>query len=124
RRIYWKLGVTYGTSSQQLKEICEGIKGYVSSHEAFAQPPEVPLFVRVDEFADSAIVIMLYCFTRTTNWGEWLEIKETLAHEIKSIVEGAGSSFAFPSTSLYVESLPDPEGLAGVPQEQATLESA
>ena len=50
--------------------------------------------------------IMLYCFTKTTVWGEWLAVKETLAYKIKEIVEGHGSGFAFPSTSLYVESLP------------------
>jgi MscS family membrane protein len=49
---------------------------------------------------------MLYCFTVTTNWGEWLEIKERLAYRIKEIVEGAGSAFAFPSQSVYVETMP------------------
>ncbi|MGD1954364.1 MAG: mechanosensitive ion channel family protein [Sphingomonadales bacterium] len=115
RRIYWKIGVTYDTNSQQLRAICDGVKSYVEGNEDFTGPPEVPLFVRVDEFAASSISIMLYCFTKTTVWGEWLEIKEALAHEIKRIVEDAGSAFAFPSTSIYVESLPDPEGLAGAP---------
>jgi MscS family membrane protein len=50
--------------------------------------------------------ILLYCFTKTTAWGEWLAVKEHLAYKIKEIVEGHGSSFAFPSTSLYVETLP------------------
>lgn len=49
---------------------------------------------------------MLYCFTKTTDWGEWLEIKEALAFKIKDIVEDAGTSFAFPSQSIYVESMP------------------
>jgi MscS family membrane protein len=49
---------------------------------------------------------MVYCFTKTTNWGEWLVIKEALAYRIKEIVEGARSGFAFPSRSLYVEALP------------------
>ncbi len=62
--------------------------------------------MRIDAFNDSSIDIMLYCFTRTTDWGEWLEIKEGLAYQIKEIVEGAGSGFAFPSQSIYVESLP------------------
>ncbi|MBT4365638.1 MAG: mechanosensitive ion channel family protein, partial [Desulfobacteraceae bacterium] len=36
----------------------------------------------------------------------WLKIKESLAYKIKEIVEGAGSSFAYPSSSIYIESLP------------------
>jgi MscS family membrane protein len=59
--------------------------------------------VRIDSFSDSSIDIMLYCFTKTTNWGEWLEIKESLAYAIKEFVEAAGSAFAFPSQSLYIE---------------------
>ena len=60
----------------------------------------------VDAFDASSINIMLYCFTKTTEWGDWLACKERLAYKVKEIVEGHGVSFAFPSTSLYVETLP------------------
>jgi MscS family membrane protein len=106
RRIYWKIGVEYRTSVDQLRQIRDEIEAYILENEAFASPSEVSTFVRVDSFNDSSIDYMLYCFTKTTNWGEWLEIKENLAYAIKDIVEGAGSGFAFPSQSLYVESLP------------------
>lgn len=103
RRIYWKIGVEYKTTLAQLKEIRDGIERYVLDSDAFAHPPEVSTFVRIDAFNDSSIDIMLYCFTRTTVWGEWLEIKERLAYAIKEIVEGAGAGFAFPSRTVYVE---------------------
>lgn len=103
RRIYWKIGVEYKTTLAQLKEIRDGIERYVLDNDAFAHPPEVSTFVRIDAFNDSSIDIMLYCFTRTTVWGEWLEIKERLAYAIKEIVEGAGTGFAFPSRTVYVE---------------------
>ena len=106
RRIYWKIGVEYRTTVDQLKLIRDQIESFVLGSEDFAHPPEVATFVRIDAFNDSSIDIMLYCFTRTTDWGEWLEIKEGLAYQIKEIVEGAGSGFAFPSQSIYVESLP------------------
>jgi len=103
RRIYWKIGVEYRTTVDQLRAIRDGIESYVMENDAFAKPPETLLFVRIDSFSDSSIDIMLYCFTKTTKWGEWLEIKESLAYAIKEIVEGAGSAFAFPSQSLYIE---------------------
>jgi MscS family membrane protein len=106
RRIYWKIGVLYDTSAAQLREIRDGIEAYIIGDEAFADPKDVATFVRIDSFNDSSIDIMVYCFTKTTNWGEWLVIKEALAYRIKAIVEGAGSGFAFPSRSLYVEALP------------------
>ncbi|MFZ5608357.1 MAG: mechanosensitive ion channel family protein [Pseudomonadota bacterium] len=106
RRIYWSIGLVYGTTVDQLRQVRDAIEAYVTGSDAFAQPPEAPLFVRIDRFSESSIDLMLYCFTRTTQWGEWLEIKERLALAIKAIVEGAGTSFAFPSQSLYVEALP------------------
>ncbi|WP_417319452.1 mechanosensitive ion channel family protein [Emcibacter sp.] len=107
RRIYWKIALVYGTTVDQLKNIRQQIFDYVSGNDDFASPEEVSTFVNVDSFNDSSIDLMLYCFTRTTNWGEWLEIKERLAYEIKTIVEQNGSSFAFPSQSVYLESLPE-----------------
>ncbi len=107
RRIYWKLGVEYRTTVDQLRQIRDAIESYVLGSDEFAHPPEVSTFVRVDSFNDSSIDFMLYCFTKTTDWGEWLEIKERLAYKIKDIVEEAGTGFAFPSQSLYVESTPE-----------------
>lgn len=106
RRIYWKLGVEYRTTKDQLKLIRDQIEEFILGHEEFAKPPAVSTFVRIDRFNDSSIDIMVYCFTKTTVWGEWLALKEELAYRIKDIVEDAGTGFAFPSQSLYVESLP------------------
>ena len=103
RRIFWKIGIEYRTSVDQLRAIRDGIEAYVMKNDAFAKPPETLLFVRIDSFSDSSIDIMLYCFTKTNDWGEWLEIKESLAYAIIEIVETAGSAFAFPSQSLYIE---------------------
>jgi len=106
RRIYWKIGVEYRTSVDQLRQIRDQIEDYILTSPAFASPRDVATFVRIDSFNASSIDIMLYCFTHTTVWGEWLEIKEQLAYRIKEIVEQAGSSFAFPSQSVYIESIP------------------
>jgi MscS family membrane protein len=106
RRIYWKIGVEYRTTVDQLRQIRDEIEHYIVESPEFASPKDVSTFVRIDRFSDSSIDIMLYCFTKTTNWGEWLEIKEQLAFHIKQIVEGAGSGFAFPSQSLYIEAIP------------------
>lgn len=106
RRIYWTIGLEYSSSAKQLAAVCNGIRDYISTHEDYAQPPEVAQFVRVDSFGSSSIDVMLYCFTKTTDWGEWLEVKEALAFKVKEIVEESGTGFAFPSQSIYVESMP------------------
>ncbi|MEQ8508140.1 MAG: mechanosensitive ion channel family protein [Rhodospirillaceae bacterium] len=106
RRIKWMIGVEYGTTIEQLRVIRDKIETYIHENADFASPSEVSTFVRIDSFNDSSIDILLYCFTKTTNWGEWLKVKETLAYKIKDIVESEGSAFAFPSRSLYLESVP------------------
>jgi len=123
RRIRWTVGLEYRTTHDQLNEIRERIERYLQDNEAFARPPEVATFVRIDAFSESSIDLLIYCFTRTTDWGQWLQIKEQLALAIKRIVEDAGAGFAFPSRSLYVEAVPDapaaapfrPEGATAVP---------
>ncbi|MEL6277447.1 MAG: mechanosensitive ion channel family protein [Pseudomonadota bacterium] len=107
RRIYWMIGLEYRTTSAQLEQIRAEIEAYILNDERYLKPEDASLFVRIDGFADSSINLMIYCFTRTAKWGEWLAIKEELLIEVKRIVEQAGSGFAFPSQSLYVESVPE-----------------
>ena len=103
RRIKWIVGVEYRTTKAQLETIRAEIERYLLENDAFAKPPEVALFVRVDAFAASSIDFLIYTFTKTTNWGEWLALKEAFALEIKRIVEDAGTSFAFPSRTIYID---------------------
>lgn len=103
RRIYWMISVKYRTSIDQLKKIRNEIDTYIARSDEFADPPEVSRFVRIDRFSESSIDILIYCFTKSTVWGDWLEIKEKLAYKIKEIILAAGSDFAFPSRSIYVE---------------------
>ncbi|MBI1301830.1 MAG: mechanosensitive ion channel [Alphaproteobacteria bacterium] len=108
RRIYWKIGVTYSTTKEQLIIIRDALTDYLDKNEKFEKPPKVPTFVRIDSFNASSIDILIYCFTKTIDWGEWLEIKENFALFIKEIVEEkAGTGFAFPSQSIYLESFPE-----------------
>ena len=108
RRIKWKIGVKYGTSVDQLKVIRDEIMQYILNNKAFSPPDETSTFVHVDSFNDSSIDFFIYCFTKTTNWGEWLAIKEAFALAIKEIVEKkAKTDFAFPSQSIYLENWPE-----------------
>lgn len=106
RRISWSIGLEYRTTHEQLRTIRDSIEAYLIGNEDFVQPPAAALFVRIDAFNASSIDLMVYCFTRTTVWGEWLELKEKLAFRVKEIVEDAGAGFAFPSQSVYVETVP------------------
>lgn len=108
RRILWNIGVTYSTTTAQLKTIRDAIHKHIEENEAFDKSETIPFAVRIDNFADSAIIIYVMTYTKTTDWLEYLQVKEDFAYVVKDIVENKGkASFAFPSQSLYVESLPE-----------------
>ncbi|MEA3456290.1 MAG: mechanosensitive ion channel family protein [Campylobacterota bacterium] len=69
------------------------------------------LLVYLDELSDSSINILLYCFSRTTDWNEWLKVKEDVIYQIMGILEANSLEFAFPSLSLYHENEFDKDGI-------------
>ncbi|MGB1076712.1 MAG: mechanosensitive ion channel family protein, partial [Bdellovibrionales bacterium] len=125
RRIYWKLGLTYSSTIEQLQIVRDGITKYLYENDDFETSSKVTTLVHIDSFNSSSIDLMVYCFTKTTDWKEWLKTKEEFAFFIKDLVEEkAGASFAFPSQSLYIETLPadrpeifvPPEGKKATPK--------
>ena len=106
RRISWIIGLDYNTTVDQLRQVRDGIESYILGDGGFVQPPEAPAFVRIASFSNSSIDIMVYCFTRTTDWGEWLKIKEALAYALKEVVAKTGVGFASPNSAVYIETMP------------------
>ena len=103
RRIKWIIGLTYDSSSEQLKAICQKIEEYINNSPNYIVNEEYQLFVRVDKFSESSIDLLIQTFTSTNDWSKYLVIKEDLAYSIKSIIQDNKGSFAFPSQSIYVE---------------------
>jgi len=104
RRIKMHIGLTYGTNAEQIVQIIHDIKAMLQAHEGISQNDS--LMVNFDTFGDSSLNIFIYTFTKTANWAKYLEIREEIHLRIMEIVEKNGSDFAFPSQSIYVESLP------------------
>ena len=61
--------------------------------------------IRIENFSDSSIDLLVECFSFSSEWKKFIEIKENLAIKIKQIVENENAGFAFPSQSIYVESI-------------------
>lgn len=126
RRIRMLIGLEYSATTEQIKKCVDEIKQMLIDHPDIAKGDDMGskkasrydrgivsiddlagyksnLFVVVDEFADSSINILVYCFSKTIVWGEFLAVKEDVMMKIMNIVEANGLGFAFPSQSLYVE---------------------
>jgi len=127
RRIKMKLGIKYNSKSQDIKNAIKEIREMIDKHPDIAtvntkyehhqsygtrlvskddlQGVKKTLLVYLDEFGDSSMNILVYCFTKTVNWDEWLATKEDIMHKIMEIFEKNSLEFAFPSMSIYNEEI-------------------
>ncbi|MDM5271251.1 mechanosensitive ion channel family protein [Sulfurovum sp. zt1-1] len=104
RRIKMTIGLTYSTTTVQITNIVNDIKTMLQTHEGISHNDT--LLVNFESFGDSSLNIFVYTFTNTANWEHYLQIREDINLKIMKIIESHGSSFAFPSQSIYVESMP------------------
>ncbi|WP_457625156.1 mechanosensitive ion channel family protein [Persephonella sp.] len=105
RRIKMTIGVVYDTPSEVLRKIVQDIKDMLENHPDVAKDQSIVVYF--DEFGDSSLNIFILFFANTSNWLEYVQIKQDINLKIMEIVEENGSSFAFPSQSIYVEKLPE-----------------
>lgn len=103
RLIRMSVGLTYGTSMEQMKAIIADLETMLRAHPDVH--PDV-IVVRFDALESSSMSILLHFFTIPTDMENHLHVKESINFEIMRIVEKNGAHFAFPSQSLYIESLP------------------
>lgn len=100
RRISFRLGVTYDTTTEQMKECVKQIRYMLENHPKVSSDT---IFVYFENFGESALNIFIYLFAETVIWQEFLEIQEDINLKIMGIIEKLGLSIAFPSQSLYIE---------------------
>ncbi len=122
RRIKMTVGVTYESDFDDIKKAIEEIRemlknhpGIANEHTSYLNPTRQAKLVSIedfkgikrttlvymDEFADSSINILIYCFSRTVVWNEWLEIKEDVMFKIAEILKNNKLEFAYPTMTIH-----------------------
>jgi len=104
RRIKMTVGLTYGTNSTQMQNILTQIRQMLKDD---VDIDNKTILINFTDFQDSALGVFCYFFTKTTNWQEYLMVRERMNLNIMKIVEDNKAGFAFPSQSLYIETMPD-----------------
>ncbi|GEL78181.1 mechanosensitive ion channel family protein [Tenuibacillus multivorans] len=100
RRITFNLGVEYKTPKHKLEKVVKRIEELLRNHDEIHQET---IFVNFDEYNNSSLDILLYFFTKTTAWGEYLEVKQDINFKIMEILEEENVSVAFPSRTIYMD---------------------
>lgn len=95
-----RLGVRYETTPDQMRYILVEIRKLLYSHPK-VEPD--PCRIRFTGFGAFSLDLDIVTYIAETDYAKYLEVVEDLNLRIMDIVEAAGSGFAFPSQTLYVE---------------------
>jgi len=122
RRIKMKIGVSYESDFNHIREAVEEIRTMLQEHpgianertkfQSYYRQPKIisaedfkgvkrTTLVYMDEFAESSINILIYCFSRSVVWQEWLAVKEDLMYKIAEILNKHDLDFAYPAMTIY-----------------------
>ncbi len=108
RRVMFTLGVMYSTPREKLEDCTRLIEELLNNHKEIDNEF---IMVRFNEFNQNSLDIFIYCFALTTQWAEFLRIKEDINFKTMDILKEQGVSIAFPSRSIYFEN-ERPEGVS------------
>ena len=100
RRIEFNLGVAYATTPEQMQKCVHSIRNFLNEHEGLYNED---MTVTFDSFGASSLNIFVICYTKTTNYLEFLLLKEEINFALLNIMSEYGVATAFPSTSVYFE---------------------
>ncbi|BBM84063.1 mechanosensitive ion channel family protein [Candidatus Uabimicrobium amorphum] len=101
RRVSTTLGFTYETTPDQMEKALAGLRNVLKKTKGVSQDFYMVSFTG---FGDSALEVLLYYFTDTTVWTEYVEIRERVNLAIMRALQKAGVEFAFNSMSVYLRS--------------------
>ena len=102
RKIDIIVGVEYGTSNEKLDRAVEILKEIATNDEKIIGSG---MFTSIEELADSSINIRLFAYTTETAWAKYKVVKGNVIKQIIHRFREEGISFAFPSTSVYIEKM-------------------
>ncbi len=123
RRIKMYIGIGYSAKREDLIKGVDEIRQMLIDHKDIATPNKIKkitrrsaliessdlmgvkstLLVHVDSFEESYINIMIYAFSKTTNWGEWLEVKEDVLMKIWEILDKHNLEMAYPTQTIHLQ---------------------
>ena len=98
RRVKFHVGLTYSTTTEQIKKIVHDIQEMINSHKKTNEEGKV----RFQEFGASSLDILILYYVNSPKWEDLIDVKEDINYKIMDIVKKHNSDFAFPSTSVYL----------------------
>lgn len=103
RRCFFKVGLTYDTSPEQMQAFVEGMRAVIRANDyTFKDSYEV----HMSSFGDSGLEVMVYFHFKCDTWSDELRERHNVYLETMRLAGDLGVGFAFPTQSLHIEALP------------------
>ena len=108
RKVVQVIGVTYSTTSAQMEKLMEDLRAEII--KVAGVDASAGVMVEFLDFAASSLDLTVVYYTKDIAYVPNCAVRRAVNLKIMDIVEANGLSFAFPSTSVYVESMPEKSG--------------
>jgi len=99
RRIKLSVGLTYATTSGKMREAVAAIRGIIEGDDRFHHDFYL---VNFNELGESSLNIFCYFFTHTTNWAEYMQIREDFLLAVMDAMAGLELEIAFPTRTVHL----------------------
>jgi MscS family membrane protein len=93
------LNLRYETTADDLEMLLDKMRSLLASFDYIDSNPRRVRFIN---YGSASLDIEIYAYIIADNYEEFLQRKESLLLQLKSLVETSGSGFAFPSQTLYL----------------------
>jgi MscS family membrane protein len=100
RRAKFNVALAFESKPEQLKNIVKEIQSYLDTHEQILKNESR---VRLYDFSESAINIMVVYFVNTMEYDVYVDIRQEINYKIMDILEKNGSAFAYPATTVLMK---------------------
>lgn len=100
RRITATVRIAYTTPPEKIDSFCEGIREIIRRHPNTRKDFFI---INLNEFNESSLGIMIYCFVKTPNWVMELDAKHRLFADIIKLASLLKIEFAFPTRSVFMQ---------------------
>jgi len=106
RRIKTNIGIRY-EDADKMDAITNAIKSMLMEHPEIAQ--NQTMIVNFAEFGPSSLNILVYTFTRTTNWIKFQSVQHDVFLKILAIIAEHRAECAFPTQTLHIDDSTSPK---------------
>lgn len=112
RRTEQVIGLTYDTTAEQMEGVVNDIRAIIAAE------PEVnnaDTLVWFRDFSASSLDIWMVYVTQSPDFRQYMDLRQRINFAIMRAVEARGLSFAFPTQTVHVASLPESAAKSGGP---------